>query len=227
MKIKLPVVMSLLLLSGCSLLLGTGRECPPEAMIEWIEAVKINDIQFAALDADNYQVQQEDLGSVLGEVSYKMADKACTDHQMRNGDAAYLEVGTVIQEFKGYDADFRVIADGKVFQVSENDQAKTIGELYDIEGKITGMSVRSSYDGSFVMDLKEEHWQEFTEEFLALEYVGFDEIYKEIESEEGTFLDFHLADGSSVRINYWTEANVLNPGAHGTERMLEIISLYK
>ena len=77
------------------------------------------------------------------------------------------------------------------------------------------------------MDLKEEHWRTFIDEFVRLEYVGFEAIYKEYGNEEGTFLDIHLEDGSSVRINYWTEANVLNPGAFGNEKMLEIISLYK
>lgn len=65
------------------------------------------------------------------------------------------------------------------------------------------------------------------EEFLVLEYVGFDRVYEKIGNEEGTFLDIHLKDGSSVSINYWTEANVLNPGAFASKDMQEIIALYK
>ena len=146
---------------------------------------------------------------------------------MRDGDAAFLPVGTEIHEFNGYKPAFRVIADGKVYEVLENEGADTIGELYDIEGKVQGMSVRSSYDGSYVLDLKEEHWQTFVDEFVDLEYVGFNAIYKEYGNEEGTFLDIHLEDGSSVRITYWTEANVLNPGAFGNKKMKEVITLYK
>lgn len=227
MKRRLIFILSVTALSGCSLPLAEERGCPPETMIEWIDTVNINDVQYEVLEFGNYKVEENNLGEVLGEVTYKMAGTACTDHKTQNGDAAFLEVGTEIYEFEGYKSDFRVVADGKAYEVMENDQAKTIGNLYDIEGKVQGMSLRSSYDGSYVMDLKEEHWKKFIEEFLALEYVGFDEIYEKIGNEEGTFLEIHLKDGSSVRINYWTEANVLNPGAIGNQEMQEIITLYK
>ena len=226
MKRNIMVIISTLLLSGCSFSMPNNRECPPNAVIDWVDTVKVNDIQYISLEPGNYSSADNDRGRVLGEVTYEMDGKACTDHQMRNGDAAFLPVGTEIYEFIGYKTSFRIIADGKVYEVQDNDAAATIGELYDIEGKVQGMSVRSSYDGSHVMDLKEEHWRAFIDEFLDLQYVGFDAIYKEIENEEGTFLDIHLEDGSSVRINYWTEANVLNPGAFGNDRLLEIISLY-
>ncbi|ALS79548.1 MULTISPECIES: hypothetical protein [Planococcus] len=223
MKRTFLFFMSIVMLSGCSI----PRGCPPNTIVEWVDLVKINDIQYHALDATNYTVEEKDLGEIIGEVKYEMADQACLNHQIKNGDAAFLSVGTTLYEFNGYKSDFRIIADGIVYEVQENDKAKTIGELYDIEGKVEGMSVRSSYDGSHVMDLKEEHWTKFINEFLTLDFVGFDNVYKKIEDEEGTFLDIHLKDGSSVRILYWTDANVLNLGAVGNDTLKNIISLYK
>lgn len=228
MKKGLLFLSVLLILSGCSLPIGGDRGCPPNTMINWIDSVKINDIQYFALDQENYQVKEGDIGKTIGEVSYRMADKACSDHKMRNGDAAFLDVETEIHEFAGYKTDFRVIADGTVYQVEHNEQAKTIADLYDIKRKVAGMSLRSSYDGSYVMDLKEGHSEQFMEAFLALDYVGFDEVYSKIgDDEDRVFLDIHLIDGSSISIVYWVEANIVNPGAIGNEKMQEIIGLYR
>lgn len=226
MKNKLFVLLSCIFLSGCSVPV-IGGDCPPNTIIEWIDVMQINDIQYAAMEPGSFQFQEEDKGKSLGKVKYRMAEHACTDHKMQNGDAAYLVPGSEIFEYKGYKTDFRVIAANTVYQVEENDKAETIGDLYDIEGKVTGMSLRSAYDGSHVMDLKDKHWKPFIETYLSLKYVGFDAIYKKIENEDSLFLDIHLQDGSSIRFNYWTEANAVNPGAFGNEKMLKIIAGYK
>lgn len=52
-------------------------------------------------------------------------------------------------------------------------------------------------------------------------------MYKKIGVGDRLFFDIHLEDRSSVRILYWPEANVVNPGAYGNETMLDIISSYK
>ncbi|MFB4162831.1 hypothetical protein ACE1TI_03090 [Alteribacillus sp. JSM 102045] len=79
----------------------------------------------------------------MGEVEYQMADNACSNHKMSNGDAAFLPVGIKIYKMKGYDPDFRVIAEDKVYQVEENPEARTIADLYDIEGKVDKISMES------------------------------------------------------------------------------------
>ena len=201
-------------------------ECP-DGVIDWVDVLKINDIQYSALWNESIPVGENMKGDVVGEVSYQMDGNACSNHQMQNGDAAFLEVGTEVFEFIGYDSDFRVIANDVIYEVNENEKAQTIGDLYDIEGKVVGMSLRSYFDGSFITDLKEEHWKEFLDEYLALEYVGFDKVYDEIGNEDSAFLDIHLEDGSSLRFGYWTEANVVNPGAYASEKMLEIIEQYQ
>ena len=226
MKRLLTVLLIFIVLSGCSVPMIGGNGCPPNTIIEWKHIVQINDIKYAALDPGTFQVKEGDKGQIVGEVSYTMADKACSNHQMKNGHAAFLGVGTEIYEHTGYKTSYRVIADDIVYEVEENDQAKTIGDLYDIEGKVVGMSLRSSYDGSHVMDLEEEHWGGFVDEFLALDYLGFDEVYEKIENDDRTFLHIHLKDDSAVGIVYWTEGNVINTGAIGNEEMMRIIELY-
>ena len=129
-------------------------ECP-DGIIDWVDVLKINDIQYSALWNESIPVEENMKGDVVGEVSYQMDGNACSNHQMQNGDAAFLEVGTEVFEFIGYDSDFRVIANDMIYEVNENEKAQTIGDLYDIEGKVVGMSLRSYFDGSFITDLKD------------------------------------------------------------------------
>ncbi|AQQ52598.1 hypothetical protein B0X71_05470 [Planococcus lenghuensis] len=44
--------------------------------------------------------------------------------------------------------------------------------MYDIEGKVSKMSLASPFDGSHVTDFAPEETAVFLEQFLALEYVG-------------------------------------------------------
>jgi hypothetical protein len=54
--------------------------------------------------------------------------------------------------------------------------------------------------------------------------VGFDSVYPKIRvSDKKYFLRFYLEDGSSFLESYWSEANVISPGAFATERMKEIV----
>lgn len=194
-KISLGIAL-LLFLGGCSGITTSGRECPPDAMIEWVDALKINGVSYYAMEPGSYTFEDDDKGDAVGEVAYEMSGNACTDHQMRNGDAAFLSPGTEIYKHTGYKETFRVIAGDQIYQVNDNENAQTIGDLYDIEGKVSKVSFASREDGSHVEDLNEENSREFIDEFLEFEYVGFDEVYKEIENEEGLFL--RIQDRKSV-----------------------------
>lgn len=220
----LLVILSAMLLTGCSEI-GMGTEaaaCPPNAVIDWVDVLMINGITYAS-DVEGLNDGEVRQGELIGEVMYTMDGHACSDHQLRDGDAAFLSTGTDIYEVAGYASDFRVLAGGKVYQVEENQQAATISELYDIEGKVSKLSLASPFDGSHITDFTPEETAAFLEQFLELEYVGFDAVYPEIESDTRAFLRIHLDDGSSFQIVYWPEENVLKPGARGTAELQEIV----
>ena len=69
-------------------------------------------------------------GKELGTVTYAMADSACSNHKMKNGDAAYLKEETSIYEIKGYPTSLIVAANDVVYIAKTNEKAKTAGELY-------------------------------------------------------------------------------------------------
>ncbi|MBD7908201.1 hypothetical protein [Sporosarcina gallistercoris] len=210
-----------LLSSGCSAV-NVFRGCP-DGIIEWADVVKLNDVKYAGDIEGISEDHALEKGSKVGEVNYMMADHACSNHKIRNGDATYLPVGTEVYEAVGYRSDFRVIAEDRVFQVRDNEAADTIGDLYDIEGKVIGIILESEIDNSYLAELNEEQIKSFVEDYLSLEYIGYDKVSDEIEGNNRVFLRIHLQDGSSFLESYWLDSNILTTGAYGTERMSMII----
>lgn len=216
----IAVILSLLS-SGCATV-NVFRGCP-DGIIEWADVVKLNDVKYAGGIEDISEAHALEKGSKVGEVNYMMADHACSNHKIRNGDSTYLPVGTEIYEAVGYRSDFRVIAEDRVFQVSDNEAADTIGDLYDIEGKVESIILESEIDNSYLAELNEKQTKFFIEDYLSLEYIGYDKISDEVEGNNRVFLRIHLQDGTSFLESYWFDRNILTTGAYGTERIGSII----
>jgi hypothetical protein len=187
----------------------------------------IKDIKYMFNDEGSKLVNGDEIGKKVGEVAFMMSEHACTNHITKNGDAAFLPIGTEIYELKGYKPEFRVVADHKLYEVNENPTAKTISELLDIEGKVEKVSIESSIDGSHISNFTIEASEAFIQELLPLAYTGFDAVYEKIKfinDEEGrVFLRIYLKDGTSLRMVFYPDANVLNLGAFGTENLKKII----
>lgn len=116
----------------------------PDAEIEWIDMVMINDIKYMhhfPEPSDEDLSLSIERGSELGEVTYKMAGSACSNHKITNGDATYAEKGSSIYEIKGIPASLAVQVNDKVFVVETNKKAKTAGELYPLEGVISNIYI--------------------------------------------------------------------------------------
>lgn len=203
----------------------TAEPCMAE--IEWVDFLMINDIKYYRNDdgsnGGGNPVAEGQLGVKVGEVSFMLNDNACTDHVTRNGDAAFLPVGTVIYALEGYRSDFRVVADHKIYEVEENPNAATLRDLLDIEGKVDKVSLESGMDGSHIGDFSEEASAEMISELLPLENVGYKTVYDKTKHEYGVFMRVHLHDGTSFRMIYYPKGNAFSAGAFGNERLQEII----
>jgi len=210
------VLLIMLTAAGCT-------KAPCAGIIEWIDFLKINNIKYYHNDDGTKEVTIEQRGDKLGEVSYMLNGNACTDHVEKNGDAAFLPIGTGIYAMKGYKSGFRVIADNKIYQVNDNPNAATLGDLLDINGRVEKVSLESAEDGSPIGDFSAKAASEFIQELLPLSHIGFDAIYKKIKHESGIFLRVHLQDGTSFRMVYYPKANAFTEGAFGTERLKALI----
>ena len=222
-KYSVSIILLLLVLSLSACNVKTIAGVCPDAEISWVDVLKINDIKYEGGDEGLFTINTVEKGKKIGEVDYMLADHACSNHRMKNGDAAFLPIGTEIYELVGYKSDFRVVADNKVYQVSENKKAKSMAELLDIKGKVAKMSLESDYDGSHLLDFTEQETIAFVKDLRSLEYVGAEEVYKIIESDNRAFLRIHLLDGSSFRMVYWLDENAFHLGAFGTKNMKEIV----
>ena len=199
-------------------------EC--KGTLDYLDSLMLNDIHYSnneSLDTRGKSFLPEMIGDQISEVAYTMSDDACSDFVMQSGDATLLPTGTPIYEMKGYKPDFRVIADGRIFEVSDNPDAKTIGDLYDIEGKVSKVSRVSGNDGSVMREFSTEDAEAFISDLLSLKYVGFKAIYTDNPPEYRISLRVDLKDGTHIQLGYWPKANAIVEGAYGTERMLEIV----
>ncbi|NUU63717.1 hypothetical protein [Paenibacillus agri] len=196
------------------------------AIIEWVDILMINDIKYERNYEGTQEVKADQIGKKVGEVAYMLNDNACSGHITVNGDAAFLPVGTEIYELKGYRPEFRVVANHSIYEVSDNPQAQTIGDLLDIGGKISKVSIESGNDGSWIRDFDPEAAKVFEEELLSIRASDFKEIYavtSRTKNEWRIFLRVHLQDGTSLRMVFYPEANAIHPGGFGTEKLKEII----
>jgi hypothetical protein len=197
---------------------------PCMAKIEWVDFLMINNIKYYQNYDGTKAVTEEQLGDQVGEVSNMLNDHACTDHVEKNGDAAFLPIGTVVFALQGYKSEFRVVANNKIYEVNDNSNAATMGELLDIDGKVEKISLESAEDGSPIGDFSKEASVEFIHELMTLPNVGFNAVYEKTKNEAGIFLRVHLQDGTSFRMVYYPKANGFTAGAFGTEKLKVLIT---
>ncbi|WP_255374007.1 hypothetical protein [Cohnella sp. OV330] len=219
--VTLCLLSAMLTASGCGLkdsLAGMlGVKC--HADVDWVDFLMLNGIMYTANIEGTKDVSQGMQGEKVGEVSYMLDEHACTDHKNKNGDAAYLPIGTAIYAMNGYKPSYRVMANGKVYEARSNPNAKTIGDLWDIDGKIAKVSLESGTDGSPIGDFTPEASAVFAKDLPRLTLVGNDSIRKDNKPEYGIFLRVHLQDGTSFRMVFYENANAFTAGAYGTEAM--------
>ena len=122
----------------------------PDGEIEWVDVLMIDDIKydhhFPEAVNENLPITIEK-GREIGKVTYKMADSACSNHKMKNGDAAFLPAGTSIYEVKGYPTSLIVVANDVVYVANTNEKAKTAGELYPMDKLVKNIYIESTEDG--------------------------------------------------------------------------------
>ncbi|MED1949757.1 hypothetical protein EDM59_30720 [Brevibacillus nitrificans] len=160
----------------------------------------------------------------IGEVKFTMSGMVCPGYKMKNGDATIEQVGTPIYSVKGYSEQFRLFIGDNLYEVNDNPHAKTIGDLYDIRGKVSKVTLESIEDNSYIKDFTKDASEQFVEELLKLKYVGFQEVYKETGLNGNKFfIRIYLSDNSSLLISYWSDENIITPGAITNEAFKTIV----
>lgn len=218
----------LFLLTSCR---STFGDCTP-VEAKWADTLMINDIhyQHEFPDPDNKEEIQVEKGKLLGEVKYKLADNACEGYQMKNNDATVLEEGTKIYAIKGIPTSLAVVTHNKddlsasrVFVVDRNEKAKTIRELYPIQGLVKDIHIESTLDGRRIHTFSPASTKAFLKEWLPLKLQDPKKLNDTWDENKVIFLEFELMNGITFRESYNLESKVFNSGAIGNEAIAELI----
>lgn len=216
-----------LMLSSCSNVASPSM-CPPNTVIEWVDMLMIDDIKyehyFSELANENLPIIIEK-GRELGKVTYQMADSACSNHKMQNGDAAFLEEGTIIYEVKGYPTSLMVAANDSVYVANSNNKAKTAGELYPMENLVKNIYIESTEDGKRLLTFSQPSKDNFLAAFNELKLEDIQAL-NDAGKLDGTrvFLEIELDNGVSFRQIYWVDSNTFHIGAIGNAEIQQIIN---
>lgn len=89
--------------------------------IDWIDVVKINDYQYKA-SQPRQEVPAAETGEEIGEIRFTLSGQVNNPHyRIKNGDAAFLPVGTKIYSIIGDDNSIAALIDGKYYRFTASD----------------------------------------------------------------------------------------------------------
>jgi hypothetical protein len=100
MASKVFVVLGTLVLSAACQLPGSSSSC--NAQIDWVNFIQVGSTQYVAGLQPPTAIQERDLGPVYAHVKFKVSGNVCDPgYRLKDGDAAFLHVGTPIYQVNG------------------------------------------------------------------------------------------------------------------------------
>lgn len=231
MRYFVTVLLLITLLSLLTSCRSTFGDCTP-VEAKWADTLMINDIHYKHdfPDPEDQQEIQVEKERFLGEVKYKMAGDVCEGYQMKNNDATLLEEGTKIYAIKDIPPSLAVVTQNKdvlsasrVFVVDRNEKAKTIGELYPIQGLVKDIYIESTLDGRRIRTFSLSSAEAFIKEWLQIKLQDPEKLNDAWDENKVIFLEFELMKGITFRESYNLDSKVFHSGAVGNEAIADII----
>jgi hypothetical protein len=195
-------------LSGCAFPFGFHSP-GSNIQIEWTDFVQFRGIRYVTQGfhspSRSNQIKKENLGPLFSVVTFKVSGNISElGYQIKDGDAAFLDVGTKVFTVKGYQPWFRLAAYSHgtimLYEVTENPKAKRGAELLDIDGKIRYISINSEQDGvTEIATIKDP--QHVTTLITLIDNAP---LRTQGSNREVTyFLALHFIDGTTFTRPYW------------------------
>ena len=198
-----------------------SADAAPSSIVDWADVIRFEGITYLAADSGvGRPLRKSDLGPKFAEVKLRLQDDANSQRCcIKNGDAAYLDVGTPVYEVNGYDPSFRLAAnDGKalkLYEVLVNYRAEEGADYLDIEGKVRYIGIEADArwieprPGIKRTELAAIKNREEVRSLVAtiMEAPLIVEPGSFPEDGKVYFLAFHLEDGTATVQTYYADRN--------------------
>ena len=214
MKTKL-ISMVLILLSFALTACTTPNNNNSGAEIDWVDFIVLNNINYLGNYQGDNKYEQGSMDGVIGKVTFNVSKNVKDPaYKLKNGDAAFLPVGTEIYKIKGFKPEFRIAVntEGKwrVYEADTNPIAKKGEDLLDIKDKVSYIDINSETDGTTELGAIKE---KVTIDKLV-NMVLASEVDQNRKDQVGQryFISFHLLDGTNVTRSYWIDSGELSRG---------------
>ena len=208
-----PLLMLLTLIG----LVGCGSQTGGQNVsIDWVNFIRFNGITYLVTSMrPQDELPASQLGPVFDTVKFKLDGNVHDpNYQMKDGDSAFLAVGTQVYTVNGYKPTFRLAAHFaghiQLYEVDTNLQARTGADLLDIGGKVLFIGINSEQDGITQLGaIKDLH------EIASLVNMILASPIDANRTGQGTMtylIAFHLQDGTSVIRAYWKDSGIMQRG---------------
>ncbi len=218
LKIQLLLTPSLLFFLGLISCASSPQSFNAQTsiQIDWVNVIEFGRITYNGnLAHAGRPLSGSDLGPMFATVKFKLDGNVHDPgYQLKDGDAAFLDAGTIVYTVKGYTASFRLAAyENKslmLFEADTNPGAKKGADLLDIGGKVQYIGINSEQDGSTQLASIKDSQQVATLDAMVLEAP----VDQNALRQEGPryFLTFYLKDGTAVTRSYWLHSGELARG---------------
>lgn len=195
-------------------------QLPAPIVIDWLDFIDFGGITYLTFRIDKEPpLRAEDLGPEFGKIAFKydgnVLDPSYRLKNGKDGDAAFLEVGTPVYAVKGYKPEFMLAArrnDEFVLYMSDTiPDAKIGSDLMDLEGKVKYIGVRSPKDGKTEIAAIKDQAQIDTLVQMILD-APIDLNTRKYPDSDVYFLAFYLKDGITLTRGYSPQPNLLSGG---------------
>lgn len=109
MTSRVAVGIAALFFAGACQLPGSNATC--NATIDWVNFIEVGSTQYVAGPQSPVTLQQSDLGPVYAHVKFRVSGNTCDpNYRLKDGDAAFLDPGTPINQVNGHPPDEQLAA---------------------------------------------------------------------------------------------------------------------
>lgn len=101
--------LAFVVLTAACQLPGATSSC--NAQIDWVNFIQVGSTQYVAASQSPSNLKESDLGPVFAHVKFKVSGNTCdANYRLKDGDAAFLDVGTPIYQVNGHSSSDQLAA---------------------------------------------------------------------------------------------------------------------